>query len=60
MINKIEIFQPYINNFLTFLFKFSLEKNKCGLGFNYFLRDIATFILSCKNFQLEEEKPNIN
>ena len=59
IINKIEIFEPYIKNFLPFLLKFSLEKNKCGIGFNYFLRDIATFILSCKNFQLEEEKSNI-
>ena len=59
ILNKSEIFIPYISSFISLLVKFTTEKNQCGKGFNYFIRDIATFILSAESFTLEKNKENI-
>ena len=61
ILNKIDIFEPYIDNFIPFLINFVIvEKSNCGKGFNYFFRDIATTILSCKELKLEINKGNID
>jgi hypothetical protein len=61
ILNKIDIFEPYIDNFIPFLINFVIvEKSNCGKGFNYFFRDIATTILSCKDLKLEVNKGNID
>lgn len=59
ILNKSELFAPYLTKFISFLTKFTIDKNACGKGFNYFLRDIATFILSCSSFELTHTKPNV-
>ena len=61
ILNKIDIFEPYIENFIPFLINFVIiEKSNCGKGFNYFFRDIATTILSCKDLKLDMNKGNID
>ena len=61
ILNKIDIFEMYMDNFIPFLINFViLEKSKCGKGFNYFFRDIATTILACKDLKLEVNKGNID
>ena len=61
ILNKLELFEPYMDNFIPFLINFViLEKSNCGKGFNYFLRDIATTILACKDLKLEINKGNID
>ena len=61
ILNKLEIFEPYIDNFIPFLINFVIaEKSNCGKGFNYFFRDIATTILACKELKLEINKGNID
>ena len=61
ILNKIDIFEPYIDNFVPFLINFVIvEKSHCGKGFNYFFRDIATTILSCKELKLDVNKGNID
>ena len=61
ILNKLEIFEPFMDNFIPFLINFVIvEKSSCGKGFNYFFRDIATTILACKDLKLDVNKGNID
>lgn len=57
VINCPHIFDKYFKYFLPILIKYSLEKNNGGKGFHYFLRDIATQVIS-SNVELDISKEN--
>jgi hypothetical protein len=59
IINKPEIFEPYLQQFLLPLIKYSCDKNNGGKGFHYFLRDVATLIISNKNLKCEFNRENV-
>ena len=61
ILNHSNIFMNYISHILPFLLKLSTDKKlkSKAKGFHYFLRDIATFILSNSFDYLSNNKENI-